>query len=96
MISSKKRGRFEIYGDILEAIEDESHWAEGAHLTRVQSKSNLAYDRFRKDLARLQEKGFVRLTPPEGDGIQVTVTDAGKEYLEHYRGAKKFLATYGL
>jgi predicted transcriptional regulator len=97
MITTKKRGKFEIYGDILEAIIDEqAEWGQGARLTRVQAKTNLAYDRFRRDLARLEERKLVQIKPDKDGNSLIALTQAGAEYVEHYRGVKKFLAMYGL
>jgi predicted transcriptional regulator len=96
MTPVKKRGKLEIYGDILEAVEAESRWEGGARLTRVQSRSNLAYDRFRKDLTVLEERGLVKLAAgPEGN-VSIVLTTTGNEYLGKYRGIRKFLETYGL
>ena len=94
MITTKKRGKFEIYGDMLEAIGSESEFEGGARLTRVQSRSNLAYDRFRKDLSTLQDRGLVQVN--EGEETTLRLTEAGREYLRHYRDVRKFLETYGL
>ncbi|MDG6982784.1 MAG: transcriptional regulator [Nitrososphaerota archaeon] len=94
MITAKKRGKFEIYGDILESIKAEGTAERGARMTRVQARSNLAYDRFRKDLATLAERGLVKVST--GDDVGIEITKAGEEYLSHYREVRRFLAAYGL
>jgi predicted transcriptional regulator len=98
MTSAKrsKRGKFEIYGDIVEAVDGEIQQHGTAQLTRIQLRSNQPYDRFKDDLLTLQSKGLVMVVEQSIEPSSVTLTDAGKEYLAHYRRVRKFLEDYGL
>ncbi len=90
-----KRGRFEIYGDILGAISEETSRVGEARLTRVQSSSNVPYKRFRGHVELLRGKGLLRVRSG-GDHMRMELTDSGRAYLREYERMKKFINSLGL
>jgi predicted transcriptional regulator len=69
-----KRNKMEIYNDILSALKHELNYGE-ALPTRIQSKSNLAYDRLTRYLSELETQEMITnnplaLTQKERDFLQ--------------------------
>jgi predicted transcriptional regulator len=96
MVSSSRRGKLELYGDILAVVDEETSQLGSAGLTRVQLKCNMPYDRFKESLLRLKERGLVGLTDVNGSPATITLTQPGREFLETYRRVRKFMETYQL
>jgi predicted transcriptional regulator len=78
----------EIYHDILRAIKQELIHGE-AKPTRVQSLSNLAYDKLMRHLAELEGKKMITQNP-------LAITDRGHDFLQDYDRVKDFLEEMGL
>ena len=78
----------EIYNDILRAIRLELTNGE-ARPTRIQSKSNLAYDKLVRYLGELEGKEMITREP-------LTITDKGRDFLADYDRIKGFLEEMGV
>ena len=91
----ERRGKFEIYGDIISAVSEEASRTGEARLTRVQSTANIPYSRFKERVRKLEKQGLIRLLHA-GDHVKVELTDSGKAYLREYEHVKKLVRFYGL
>jgi predicted transcriptional regulator len=78
-----KRNKLEIYNDILSAIEVELTNGE-AKPTRVQSLSNLAYDKFVRYLDELENKEMILQNP-------LMMTEKGYDFLQDYDRIRDFV-----
>ena len=78
----------EIYNDILRAIEQELTNGE-AKPTRVQSLSNLAYDKLARYLDELEGRRMIMQYP-------LRITDKGRDFLQYYDRIKDFVVAMGV
>ncbi len=78
----------EIYNDILSAIRLESMNGE-AKPTRVQFHSNLAYDKFAKNLDELESRKMITQGP-------LVITEKGRDFLQDYGRIKGFVLAMGV
>lgn len=83
-----KRNKMEIYNDILSAIRMELANG-GAKPTRVQSLSNLAYDKLARYLDELEGKKMITQEP-------LGITEKGRDFLQDYDRIKDFVAAMGV
>ena len=83
-----KRSKLEIYNDILSAIELELQSGQ-AKPTRVQSRSNLAYDKLARYFDELKYKEMITQDP-------LRITDKGYDFLYDYDRIKSFLSEMGV
>ena len=83
-----KRSKMEIYNDILSAIRAESTDGE-PRPTRIQAKSNLAYDKLMRYLGELEGRKMIAQNP-------LQVTGRGRDFLEDYGRIKGFLKEMGV
>lgn len=83
-----KRSKLEIYNDILSAIELELQSGQ-AKPTRVQSRSNLAYDKLARYFDELKYKELITQDP-------LRITDKGHDFLKDYDRIKSFLSEMGV
>jgi predicted transcriptional regulator len=83
-----KRSKMEIYNDILSAIKLELLKGE-AKPTRVQSLSNLAYDKLTRYLGELERRNLITQNP-------LGITDKGHDFLEDYDRIRDFLSEMGV
>jgi predicted transcriptional regulator len=83
-----KRNKLELYNDILSAIERELIEG-GAKPTRVQSLSNLAYDKLVRYLDELESKKMISQDPLE-------ITERGRDFLQDYDRIKGFVVEMGV
>jgi predicted transcriptional regulator len=86
----------EIYHDILTAISLElanyHYYHEdklGAKPTRVQLKSNLAYDKFTRYLNELEDRKMIKQNP-------LLMTERGKDFLQDYQRIADFVLEMGI
>ena len=85
-----KRNKMEIYNDILSAINLELTNGNGeAKPTRVQSLSNLAYDKLVRYLNELEVKKMIIQDP-------LQITEKGRDFLQDYDRIKGFLNNMGI
>jgi predicted transcriptional regulator len=78
-----KRNKMEIYNDVLSAIKVELTNGE-AKPTRVQSLSNLAYDKLAKYLNELESKKMIVQSP-------LGITEKGRDFLQDYDRIRDFV-----
>jgi predicted transcriptional regulator len=78
----------EIYNDILSAIKSELTSGE-VKPTRVQTLSNLAYDKLVRYLNELEGKQMVALNP-------LRITDRGHDFLQDYDRIRDFVSAMGV
>ena len=78
----------EIYNDILSAMRLELTNGE-ARPTRIQSLSNLAYDKLVRYLNELEGKQMIVKDP-------LLITEKGHDFLEDYERIKDFVAAMGV
>jgi predicted transcriptional regulator len=78
----------EIYNDILSAINVELTNGE-AKPTRVQSLSNLAYDKLVRYLNELENKKMIMQDP-------LQITEIGRDFLQDYDRIKGFVLDMGV
>jgi predicted transcriptional regulator len=78
----------EIYNDILSAINVELTNGE-AKPTRVQTLSNLAYDKLVRYLNELEGKKMIMQDP-------LQITEKGRDFLQDYDRIKGFVLDMGL
>ena len=78
----------EIYNDILSAINLELTNGE-VKPTRVQTLSNLAYDKLVRYLAELEERKMIVQHP-------LQLTEKGQDFLQDYDRIKGFVTAMGV
>jgi predicted transcriptional regulator len=78
----------EIYNDILSAIKKELTSGE-AKPTRVQTLSNLAYDKLIRYLNELESKSMIAQNP-------LRLTEKGHDFLQDYDRITDFVAAMGV
>jgi predicted transcriptional regulator len=78
----------EIYSDILSAIKVELTNGE-AKPTRVQTLSNLAYDKLARYLTELESKSMIVQNP-------LRITGKGHDFLQDYDRIKDFVTAMGI
>ena len=81
----------ELYNDILKAIMNEitNYDDNVAKPTRVQLRSNLAYDKFVRYLDELENKKMILKTP-------LLITDKGRDFLQDYDRISNFVLEMGI
>ena len=83
-----KRNKLEIYNDVLSAIELELQSGQ-AKPTRVQSRSNLAYDKLARYINELKYKDMITQEP-------LSITEKGHDFLQDYDRIKSFVFEMGV
>ena len=83
-----KRSKWEIYNDILTAINNEGTYGE-VRVTRIQFQSNLSFDNLTKHLKDLEKKQMINRTP-------ISVTQKGFQYLKDSASVKELAQKLGL
>jgi predicted transcriptional regulator len=78
----------EIYNDILSAIKVELTNGE-AKPTRVQSLSNLAYDKLVRYLGELESKEMIVQNP-------LSITEKGHDFLQDYDRIRDFITVMNI
>ena len=81
----------ELYNDILKAIMNEitNYDDSVAKPTRVQLRSNLAYDKLVRYLDELESKKMILKTP-------LLITDKGRDFLQDYDRISNFVVEMGI
>ncbi|MEM1612105.1 MAG: winged helix-turn-helix domain-containing protein [Desulfurococcaceae archaeon] len=90
----KKRNRIELVLETLEAVYSEG----GINPTKISLKVNLSYDRVKKILNDLIERGLVKMQPLDDrkGAAVITLTPKGVELLLELKKLKSLLEDYGL
>jgi predicted transcriptional regulator len=78
----------EIYNDILSAIVLESQSGQ-AKPTRVQSRSNLAYDKLSRYIDELKYRKMITQDP-------LGITEKGHDFLQDYDRIRSFIIEMGV
>ena len=81
----------ELYNDILKAIMDEITNDDDrvAKPTRVQLRSNLAYDKLARYLDELESKKMILQSP-------LMITEKGRDFLQDYDRISNFVLEMGI
>jgi predicted transcriptional regulator len=81
----------ELYNDILKAIVEEITSDDGgvAKPTRVQLRSNLAYDKLARYLDELENKKMILQNP-------LLITEKGRDFLQDYDRISNFILEMGI
>ncbi len=91
MAPRRRRSRLEIMVDILEAISR----GGGARATWIMYEANMPYDRLKRYLSELLEKGLVRRVESGGES-RYYITDKGLELVREYRRIKRLAEALGI
>jgi predicted transcriptional regulator len=83
-----KRNKLEIYNDILSALKTELTEGE-AKPTRIQAKSNLAYDKLMRYFGELEGREMISQNP-------LMITEKGRDFLQDYDRIRGFLDEMGV
>ena len=75
----QRRHRFQLFYEILSAVEQLFINEGNAKPTRVQHLSNMSYDRLKRHLVELDKTGLLSTK----DGA-VVLTDKGRDFLKNY------------
>ena len=73
-----RRGRLEIYHDILSAIKEDSQNNEKISPTRVQFKSNLSYGKLKEFVSDMTEKRLLH------NEATMKISDSGIKFYDEY------------
>ncbi len=88
IVRRSKRSKWEIYHDILTAINKEMPYGE-VKITRVQFQSNMSYDNLIIHLKDLEYKQMIKRNP-------LTLTQKGFEYFKNGNAVKELAQKLGL
>ena len=81
--NSDRRNNIQIYGDILDAINQESPSGK-IRTTRIQTISNLSSNKLKSTLAELEKKGLVSSNP-------ISIKEKGRKYIDDYNKMKSII-----
>ena len=88
IVRRSKRNKWEIYHDILTAINKENTYGE-VRVTRIQFQSNLSYDNLIGHLKDLENKQMINRNP-------LSLTQKGFEYFKNCVAVKELVHKLGL
>lgn len=83
MSRKERRGKLQIYYDILSAIDDESTQGD-VKPTRIQFRTNTAYDKLQSYLTELEGIQLVTTNP-------LFVTQKGRQFIIKYHDIDSFI-----
>ncbi|MEM3542375.1 MAG: winged helix-turn-helix domain-containing protein [Candidatus Methanomethylicia archaeon] len=86
MIKNKKRSKYEIYMDVLEAIAS-NHYNT---ITRISYRANMPLDRTKEIIELMKIKGFIR-EEDFGGRKRYHLTALGGELLHALKTVKRYL-----
>lgn len=86
----ERRDRARIYAEILENILHASSAGEKPTITRIQTKVNVPFVRFREYINDLEKKNLIKIE------TEIVLTEKGIEYLKEYRKVREFLERFGM
>ena len=92
---TSKRSKFELVGDILEAIQRDASKSGSARMTRVQAMVNMPYDRMKDYVENLAEIGLIELIH-HSPYSELRLTEKAHQFLSEYERVKSFQSTLGL
>ena len=88
----KKRHKFEVIYDILEAMQQERGSIKP---TRLGHKSNLSYKKLQEYSEELKQKHLIREKTTDGKKM-FELTEEGYIYLADFKKVKEFSESFGL
>lgn len=83
------RDKLRIYNDLLTALNEESK-KEKIVLSWIQVKTNLPFDRLKKNIQELIQIGLIE------DEVSLKLTEKGKEYIKEYKKVLEFIKRMGI
>jgi predicted transcriptional regulator len=86
----ERRDRACIYAEILENIYHTSSVSERPTVTRIQTRVNVPFVRFKEYIDDLEKKNLIKLE------TEITLTEKGIEYLKEYKKVREFLERFGM
>ena len=78
-----RRGKLEIYYDILVSIREEKINSKMVKPTRVQHRSHMAYDKMLRYLNELASKDLISKKPP------IRITEKGENFMSDFEKIKE-------
>ena len=78
-----RRGKLEIYYDILASIREEKINSKMVKPTRVQHRSHMAYDKMLRYLNELARKDLISKKPP------IRITEKGENFMLDFEKIKE-------
>ncbi|HET6404064.1 MAG TPA: winged helix-turn-helix domain-containing protein [Candidatus Thermoplasmatota archaeon] len=88
-----RRERWSVIGDILAALAHERAKGDGARISNVAARANIAYDRLQPYLDEIAAAGLILLST---NGGVPELTPKGREFLRHYKAWTGVLEDFGL
>lgn len=88
MNRTPKRGKIQIYGDLLDIIEAEGK--EKIVLTHIQVRIHVSFDRLKKYLSDMKNLGLI------DDENSPKLTEKGKQYKQEYKMVLDFMQRMGV
>ena len=89
-VTKQRRHRFQLYYEILSAVELVIMNEGNAKPTRVQHLSNMSYDRLKRHFVELDKTGLLSTK----DGA-VFLTDKGRDFLRNYNQLTNIMHAIG-
>ena len=87
----KRRDKFKIYADLLSAIKSERlDESQNIVLSRIQTRINVPFDRFKTYISDLVELGLVQ------DENSLKVTKKGIQYIKEYNKILNYMKSIGI
>jgi len=90
-LEERKRTKFQIYLDILEALAEELKSEPSPQPSKLAHRVNLPYDRFRSCFDYLVQLGLIS----SNLGKKYAITEKGMEYMREVRRHNEFLRKMG-
>jgi len=83
------RDKLKIYNDLLIVLNEEAK-KEKIVLSWVQVKTNLPFDRLKKNIQELIQIGLIE------DEVSLKLTEKGKQYIKEYKKVMEFIKRMGI
>lgn len=84
-----RRDKLKIYNDLLTVLNEEAK-KEKIILSWVQVKTNLPFDRLKKNVQELIQIGLIE------DEVSLKLTEKGREYIKEYKKVMEFIKRMGI
>ncbi|MCL5878138.1 MAG: winged helix-turn-helix domain-containing protein [Candidatus Bathyarchaeota archaeon] len=86
---TSRRDKLKIYSDLLTVLHEESKNGKIV-LSWVQVRTNLPFDRLKKNIHELTKIGLIE------DEVSLKLTEKGKQYLKEYEKVLEFIKRMGI
>jgi predicted transcriptional regulator len=84
-----RRDKLKIYNDLLTVLNEEAK-REKIVLSWIQVKTNLPFDRLKKNIQELIQIGLIE------DEVSLKLTAKGKQYIKEYKKVLEFIKRMGI